>query len=131
MAGQFIQIISKDERCTYQNGDSKIYYRRLPASEVTRIEKKWTTKKGRNARTGEPIIETDLEQFNNDLIDYLIIDWSGIKDANDKDVPCTKDMKLLLPSEVRRELIDLAGAKAPVQDDEEEEKKTSKSTSDI
>lgn len=128
MAGQFIQIISKDERCTYQNGDSKIFYRRLPASEVTRIEKKWTTKKGRN-RNGEPIVETDLEQFNNDLLDYLIVDWAGVKDANDRDVPCTKDMKLLLPSEIRRELIDLAGAKAPMQE-EEEEKKTSKSTLD-
>jgi hypothetical protein len=128
MAGQFIQIISKDEKCTYQNGDSRIFYRRLPASEVTRIEKKWTTKKGRNSRTGEPIVETDLEQFNNDLLDYLIIDWENVKDDKGKDIPCTKEVKLALPSEVRRELIDLAGAKAPMHDEEEDEKKTSKST---
>jgi hypothetical protein len=36
------------------------------------------------------------QQEQDDMWDYVIVDWKGFKDANGKEIPCTRENKLLL-----------------------------------
>ena len=118
--GQFIEIVSDDERNLFESGESKIFYRRFDSEVFYRIQKKWTTKKGIDKRTGMPKMETDDKQVNDELLDWLICEWQNIKDPKTgKDVPCTKENKLKLPSSIKTQLIERADAESTQKDADE------------
>jgi (2Fe-2S) ferredoxin len=124
----FIEVVTDDEEIPLKVGDSTIWYRRFDIEEYNRIVKRWTTKGKINRATGERILHTDDQGVSNDLLDYLIKRWENIKHPKTKkDVECTKEMKLKLPTDIRLEILDKAGAKDAIGDTEPE-KKTSVST---
>lgn len=72
-----------------------------------------TEKKLRKAATGkaqwdrgqrfEPF---DAHKFINSVIDYAIVGWDGVR-AKGADLPCTPEIKLLLPERVKTDVIRL------------------------
>lgn len=127
--GAFIEIVSDDERNLFESGDSKIYYRRFDSEVFYKIQKKWTSKKGIDKRTGMPKMETDDKAVNDELLDWLIVDWQNIKHPQTgADVPCIKENKLKLPSSIKTQLIERADAENTQQDSDEAERKNLRST---
>ena len=121
----FIEIVSDDERNVYELGESKIIYRRFDSEVFYKIQKKHTQKKGINKRTGLPNVETDDKAINDELLDWLIVEWTGIHHPQTgQDVPCTKENKLKLPSSIKTQLIERADAENTQQEIAEAEKKT-------
>lgn len=118
--GQFIEIVSDDERNVFESGDSKIFYRRFDSEVFYKIQKKWTTKKGIDKRSGMPKMETDDKAVNDELLDWLIVDWKNIKNPQTgSDVPCTKENKLKLPSSIKAALIERADSESTQNDADE------------
>ena len=130
--GQFLELIVDKERIPYPWKESILYYRRIPGNEVERIKKKWTVTKGKNPRTGEPRKETNDVEVDNDIFDYILIDWDDVclpgknEDGSNILAPCTREMKMAVPLEIRGDLINRA--MAGDKESEEEEKKTSETT---
>lgn len=66
------------------------------------------TKKVPNRRTHQPDNVTDWEAVGDALLDYALVDWSGVV-ANGKSVPCTTENKMLLDGVRRAALLERAG----------------------
>ena len=127
--GSFIEIVVDDELIPLKVGDSTIWYRRFDAKEYNRIVKKWTTKHGKNRTTGEPILVTDDVEVNYELLGWLIRKWDNVKHPLTKeDVPCEKEWKIKLPTDIRLDILEKAGAKDAAGDSSTDEKKTSETT---
>lgn len=118
---QFIEIVTEDERNVFESGESKIFYRRFDSEVFYRIQKKWTTKKGIDKRTGMPRTETDDKAVNDELLDWLIVGWENIKNPKTgKDVECIKENKLKLPSSIKTALIERADAESTQREAEDQ-----------
>jgi len=123
--GQFIEIVTNDERSVMEFGESKITIRRFDSDIYDKIRKRWTTKKGFNRRTGEPQVTVDEKMVNEDLLDYIIVSWENVKHPSTaEDVPCDKDTKNSLPTSIKTRVIEMADSENTFQDDDEDEKKT-------
>jgi len=128
--GRFIEIVTEDERNELKIDDSVIYYRRFDAEKYREIERRHTRQKGRD-RTGAPIIDTDNARINDDVLDYLIIDWKDvIHPTTQEKLPCTREWKLRLPTSVRTQILQVSDAEKTMKGSEDEQKKTSENTSD-
>lgn len=130
---KFLELIVDDEKIPYYWKDSILYYRRATREDINRITKKWTTKKGKNPRTGEPITVTDDVAVNNEIFDLILVAWDkvylpGKGSAGERiEAPCTKENKMLVPLDIQAEITNRASSG---EKDEEAEKKTLPSTSD-
>ena len=97
----FVEIVEDKETFELEIGASALTLRRFDSEKYRQIEKKHT-KRQKNYRTGEMIKDPDEYAINADLLDYMIIDWKGIKSpTTGEDVPCTKELKLKLPGAVK------------------------------
>lgn len=97
----FIEIVEGQETFELEIGDSALTLRRFDSEVYKRIEKKHT-KKEKNYRTGQVIRDVDEYAVNLDLLDYMIVDWRGVKSpTTGEDVPCTKEIKQKLPGSVK------------------------------
>lgn len=97
----FIEIVEDQETFELEIGDSVLTLRRFDSEVYKKIEKKHT-KREKNYRTGQVIKDVDEYAVNLDLLDYMIIDWRGIKSpTTGEDVPCTKEVKQKLPGSVK------------------------------
>jgi len=106
----YIQIIEEDERFELRIEDSVFSLRRFDSTIYSRIEKKHT-KNIKNRKTGAVTVEIDNNAVNADLLDYIICDWSGIQSPTTKtDVPCTKENKLRLPSNIKVQVLEACDA---------------------
>lgn len=92
-----IQIIQDDEKFTYENAGSKIFYRRISTARRSSIVRKHT-KRGK----------TDWNAVTSDLVIEAIIGWENIQ-ARGKDIPYSADVALKLPEEVLSEIVSLTG----------------------
>ena len=102
----FIEIIEDQETFEFQIGESTLTLRRFDTSIFKEIEKRYTTK-SKNLRQGGWIKEIDEYAVNEDLLDYMIVDWKNIKSPiSHEDVACTKEMKNKLPSSVKVQIIE-------------------------
>jgi hypothetical protein len=129
--GNFIEIVTEDERNEYHFGDATIGYRRFNSDVFERLRKKRTQQRGFDRRTGQPRMETDEVELNKDLLDYLIIDWKGVINPVTKEpVPCNRDTKCKLPARDRAAIIEEADASKTQGREEtiDAEKKISKNT---
>lgn len=101
----FIEIIESDESFELPIGDSVFTLRRFGSEVYKQVEKKHT-KKDKNRRTGVIFTDPDEHAINEDLLDYMILDWQGIKSPTTKaDVPCTRENKLKLPGGAKMQII--------------------------
>jgi hypothetical protein len=83
-------------------------------------EYKLQRKKGIDKRSGMPKMETDDKAVNDELLDWLIVDWKNIKNPQTgSDVPCTKENKLKLPSSIKAALIERADSESTQNDADE------------
>lgn len=106
----FIEIVTEDEQSTMVVGESKIFYRRFSKDKYEEITKRYTEQTGAD-RQGKPAYYTDDQAVNDDLLDYIIMDWENVKHPTTKeDVECSKKNKLALPGNVKLQLIDKANA---------------------
>jgi hypothetical protein len=129
--GNFIEIVTEDERNEYHSGDAVIGYRRFDSDVFEKLRKKRTHQRGFDRRTGQPRMETDETELNKDLLDYLIIDWTGVINPVTKEpVPCNRDTKCKLPARDRAAIIEEADSSKTQgrEEQKEAEKKTSSST---
>ena len=106
----FIEIVEDHETFELEMGDSKFTLRRLDSDVYRNIEKKHTRKE-KNLRTGQWIRDTDDHGVNEDVLDYVVLGWEGIKSpTTGDDVPCTKEMKQKLPGNVKLRILDACDA---------------------
>lgn len=135
----FVEIVTADEKSCYEHEESKFYYRRFDNDVYETIRKKYTKTKGWNARANAPKVEVNEAKINEELFNYILIDWDDVyypkKDHNDPNeklraVPCTDEFKKHLPSTVKTAIINLADAESTQGTVREAEKKTSKNTAD-
>lgn len=106
----YIEIVEDKESFELEIGDSKFTLRRFDSETYRQIEKRYT-KKTKNHRTGIVFTETDDYEVNAELLDYMILGWSGIKSPVSKeDVPCTKENKLKLPGSVKVRILEACDA---------------------
>lgn len=111
----FITIVETDEAFDWRptSGgepmDSAFRLRIVPDDARKKIRKENTHKTFVQHR---PVDELSEEAYEADLLDYAIVDWSGIKAAGTgEDVPCTKAMKIRLPLKWKIEIMRLCAAK--------------------
>ena len=131
MGNDYIQIVSAEEKNLFRYKQSKIWYRRFDPDEHEKIRKRHTIKKGIDRRTQQPKEEVDTKGIEDDLMDYLIVDWDGMQhptliDETTKKLkmlPCEREWKLKIPSSIKTAFINLADSES-TSEDEEEEKKT-------
>lgn len=106
----FIEIVTEDEQSTMVVGESRIFYRRFSKDKYEEITKIYTEQTGTD-RQGKPTYFTDDQAVNDDLLDYIIVDWENVKHPKTKeDVECSKKNKMALPGNVKLQLIDKANA---------------------
>lgn len=118
--GQHITIVTEDEKNEFAIGSSVIEFRRVDTLTYDNIARKHRTKKGTD-RTGRTIHEENTQEINNDVLDYAIIGWRDVRHPiTGEAVPCTRENKLKLPSQVKADLIE----KCMEATTEFEEKKT-------
>jgi hypothetical protein len=91
------------------NGDTGTSYtvRQIPPDVNREIAKKHT-KYTPNSRTHRRDEDVDNVGFMDDLIDYALMDWSGILDDG-APAPCTRENKLLLDMPRKIALLKVAG----------------------
>ena len=120
----FIEIVESDESFELQIGDSVFTLRRFDSEIYRQIEKKHT-KKTKNHRTGIIFSEADDYEVNADLLDYMVLDWGGIKSPLTKaDVPCTRENKLKLPGSIKVQIIEACDADSVTGEQEKKESGT-------
>jgi len=99
-----VQLVSADESFEFQIGDSIFTLARIPADETTRMLRKHTKRRPGGQE------EVDSLTFNRAYRDRAIKDWKGVLGAGNEEVPCTSEMKMLLPDDVWREIQQAIGA---------------------
>jgi len=108
----FIEIVEEGENFDLEIGDSTLHLRRFDSELYKRIEKKHS-KKEKNLRTGQWIKDVDEYAVNEDLLDYMIVDWKGIKSpGTGEDVPCIKENKIRLPGTIKVRIIEACDAES-------------------
>lgn len=118
----YIEIVEDQETFELEMGDSRFVLRRFDSDVYRKIEKKHTIK-NKNHRTGQIFTEIDEYAVNDDLLDYMIVDWSGIKSpTTSSDVPCTKEMKSKLPGSVKVKIIEACDADSITGGEQKKEK---------
>jgi len=108
---EYIEIVTPEERGEYKFGESVIIYRRADRDKMLEIEANNTHPKRdnkdniiRNKITDDIIQEVDYKKNYDDLIEWVVVDWTGVK-ANGKDVKCERKFKLALPPSIRDAVI--------------------------
>ncbi|MFH2012518.1 MAG: hypothetical protein ABIJ37_07470 [Pseudomonadota bacterium] len=96
-----IQIVQDEERLTYENDGSKIFYRRVSTLRRGRIVQKHT-KRGK----------TDWNAVTKELLEDVILGWENIEKAGKK-VPFSQDLIPCLPDDVISDILELSGASSP------------------
>ncbi len=81
-------------------GEGRVCLRICDIETIKRIRKQ-TVKKRKEYRLNQRYA---YDEVNEDLDfeltwDYIIIDWKELYDINDKEIPCTKENKILLMSQ--------------------------------
>ncbi len=84
-----IQIIDPEERFALEVDGARLYLRRLDSATVLAVERRFAGKKDNN-------------QANDELLDYVLLDWEGVgSPLGNVEVPCTRENKLRLPTKVK------------------------------
>lgn len=133
----FLKIIEDDETFEYAPVDpttgvrmDTVFTLRLVPDEKLKDWRRTLTV--RTFENHNPVTRVDEMQFAAHLVDYAIVSWSGLRSArDDKELPCTAEMKAKLPETVKADIIRMCGAKEAGAEVAKavEEKKLSKSTS--
>ena len=91
------------------DGDKETVYKiRHITIEKNREVVKRHTRKVPNRRTHTQDSVTDYEAVGDELLDYVLVDWSGVV-SDGTPLPCTTDNKLLLDGVRRAALLEKAG----------------------
>jgi hypothetical protein len=92
-----IQIIDPEERFQLGMEGAVMHLRRLDSATLTAIERRHAANRDRN-------------RVNEDVLDYILLDWSGVTSPlGGTEVPCTRENKLRLPTAVKLRLLAAAG----------------------
>jgi len=91
-----LENLNKGTWFPYESG-SEICLRTCAAEDLRDIVKKSSEKKARfTDRARIEWEEPDEDKRFELLYDFCIVDWKGFFDKDEKPIPCTKEMKLLL-----------------------------------
>jgi hypothetical protein len=105
--GDRITILDSD---LMKDGDPETTYILQPLSRdiYKKVVRQCTSKDKLNRRTRQMEEETDWAAVSESLIDYALVEWSGIL-FDGKPAPCTREMKLRLDVTRAQALLDRAG----------------------
>ena len=107
----FISIVEEQDTFLYhpvdpstgQQTETTLTLRIVPDDQLKILRRKHTQTKwehGQRVETIEPI------SYGCDLVDYAIVDWTGVKaKSTGGELPCERKYKLLLPERVQGEVI--------------------------
>lgn len=109
--GNLIEIVRPEEThkwkfvdpSTKQQYDSE-FELRVVGKELERSLRKKHTRVEFNRHGRNEVVDTG--EFVDDVIDYAIVNWSGVRHQG-RELPCTKEFKIMLPEIVRAEVIRL------------------------
>ena len=90
-----IQIVTQDERFDVPFGEAVLVCRRVGRLKQREIEKRHTTTAFRQPGVEVPVM--DIQLVEDDLLDYAIVEWRGVVDPADNEVPCNRAHKIALP----------------------------------
>ena len=93
-----ISIVRDDEKLVYEDGESKIFYRRIPDTKIAFFQKKFT-------KRGKP----DWGLITKAILEYIVTGWEKVKDGS-KNIPFDTELVVQLPGDVTSELLELSGA---------------------
>lgn len=96
---------------TGEKYDSVFKLRIVPDEEDAQIRKRHTRPQWEK-KTRRMVDKLDDAAYLTDILDYAIVDWSGIQSATKgTDLPCTSDLKARLPEKWKAEIIRLCSGK--------------------
>ncbi len=94
---QGIQIIDPEERFPVEMEGAGFTLRRLDSATLMAIERRHKS-------------EPDRNHINEDVLDYVLLDWRGVTSPlGGLEAPCTRENKLRLPTAVKLRLLAAAG----------------------
>lgn len=98
-----LDVPSPDPNTTYRIKLLTPQQQRDLADKHTRVE--W------NKKTHEKEKVTDWLALSEDTIDLVLVEWTGVEDADGTPAPCTREAKVIgLDLQRRRQLIEMSGA---------------------
>ena len=107
---QTVTVTEKQLAVSDPDPDTSYVIRLLPEKRVTQIQKAHTTR--RPNHLGQMIEAIDHDAVAEDLLDWVIKDWTGIGARDDSGalvpVACTRDVKIGLDPHIRKALLDYA-----------------------
>ena len=107
MKPRFIEIVEEQETFEFPMGASTFVLRRVDTEVYRDIEQRHT-RRHKNVRKGGWFEEQDNYAINADLFDYMIVGWRSVKSPlTGKDVACTREIKLKLPSAVKVAILEV------------------------
>ena len=97
-----IILIDDQERCAYQFGESRIFYRRMSPARAEII---------RDTHTKNGI--TNLDGVRKDGLTYCVLGWEGVRDVQGREVNFEIEKLAYMPAEIREDLLNriIAGTK--------------------
>ncbi|WP_291981901.1 hypothetical protein [Luteitalea sp.] len=114
---QTVTVIEKQLAVADPDGDTSYVLRLLPEKKVTQFQKTHTTR--RPNHLGQMIEHTDHDAVAEDVLDWVIKDWTGIGARDEQGtlvpVPCTRETKIGLDPHIRKALIDYASRNQRVE----------------
>ncbi len=88
-----IQIIDPEERFELHMDGATLVVRRLDSQTLTAIERRHAG-------------ERDKNRANDDVLDYILLDWRGVTSPLGlAEVPCARENKLRLPTAVKLKIL--------------------------
>lgn len=103
-----IELITRDEVMEIGDAECLFLVRRLSAEMLREIRRRHTRWVGEGP---DRRLETDEDEVDQDLMDYVIQDWPrGVVLPDGSPAPCTREAKQALPGAVRLQLLAAAGA---------------------
>lgn len=95
------------------DAEASYVIRQLTVGKIRDINQRHTrTRRGREV--------TDTDAVNRDLLDYVIVSWSGVTNGTGAPAPCDSAHKLLLPLDVQVGLLDRAQVGLPTEADRQD-----------
>lgn len=113
-----LRLVNKDEKLTFVGDGFKIFYRRMPNSQIARIRERHT-KRG----------DTNHQAVANDVLEWCVMGWSGVWDKNGDgklvEIPFDSDKVGMIPDVVAAKIVDLVGDNADLEGVEAKNSKSS------
>lgn len=110
-----LTILQPDESFPYRvegHDEAVLTLRILTDAQIKAARKKATTTKWHN---GQRIEDFDPYGFAEDVLDAAVASWTGVCGSDGLPLPCTREIKAMLPDRVKVAIVKMCASKEPAE----------------